>query len=87
MRFAERGLSKCQSHIRSSPVEPAWSQPTGGKGVSHVMKPTSQERTPGQCKSGGDRGIPLGPSLLKLAWSGDWEDLSEKQCLFIEDGS
>lgn len=72
MRFAERGLSKCQSHIRSHPV----SQASGGK--PRGLKPTSQQRTPGHCKADGDRGILLDPSLLNLAWSGDWEGLSEK---------
>lgn len=48
-----------------------------------MLKPTSQQRTPGHCKGG--RGILLDPLLLKLAWSGDWEDLSEKS-IPIEDG-
>lgn len=75
MRFAERQvLSECQSHIRTQQV----SQPRRGKGVSRGLKPTSQERTPGHCKGGGDREMLLDPSLLKLALSGDWEGLSEK---------
>lgn len=51
------GLQSEAFQTTSHTLDPAqWSQPRGDKGVCSVLKPTSQQRTPGHSKGGRDRG-------------------------------